>query len=149
MFQGTSVLSPIIPFSFVVVPAFIIYRKSAEHVYENHPALYILSFGMVAAKVTNRLVVRNSAADIICVTQWLRYYSWHTCFPGCSYDQKWDAIFGQFTNRSSHVVSQSILQLFHQRVLCSLAMFRKSHQTFDSSFPSIPLSSHDRSPWNF
>lgn len=42
----------------MVVPAFIIYRKSAEHVYENHPALYILAFGMVAAKVTNRLVVR-------------------------------------------------------------------------------------------
>lgn len=50
-------MSPIIPFSFVVVPAFIIYRKSTEHVYENHPALYILAFGMVAAKVTNRLVV--------------------------------------------------------------------------------------------
>ncbi|XP_046748671.1 cholinephosphotransferase 1 isoform X4 [Diprion similis] len=56
---GTSVLSPIIPFSFVVVPAFIIYRKSAENVYENHPALYILAFGMVAAKVTNRLVVAH------------------------------------------------------------------------------------------
>ncbi|XP_043268174.1 cholinephosphotransferase 1 isoform X3 [Venturia canescens] len=56
---GTSVISPIIPFSFVVVPAFIIYRKSAEHVYENHPALYILAFGMVAAKVTNRLVVAH------------------------------------------------------------------------------------------
>ncbi|XP_043664730.1 cholinephosphotransferase 1 isoform X8 [Vespula pensylvanica] len=56
---GTSVLSPIIPFSFVVVPAFIIYRKSTEHVYENHPALYILAFGMVAAKVTNRLVVAH------------------------------------------------------------------------------------------
>ncbi|XP_053976152.1 cholinephosphotransferase 1-like isoform X2 [Hylaeus volcanicus] len=56
---GTSVLSPIIPFSFVVLPAFIIYRKSAEHVYENHPALYILAFGMVAAKVTNRLVVAH------------------------------------------------------------------------------------------
>lgn len=57
IFQGTSVLSPIIPFSFVVVPAYIIYQKSVEHVYENHPSLYILSFGMVAAKVTNRLVV--------------------------------------------------------------------------------------------
>ncbi|XP_024942461.1 choline/ethanolaminephosphotransferase 1 isoform X8 [Cephus cinctus] len=56
---GTSVLSPIIPFSFVVVPAFIIYRKSTEYVYENHPALYILAFGMVAAKVTNRLVVAH------------------------------------------------------------------------------------------
>ncbi|XP_015121612.1 cholinephosphotransferase 1 isoform X1 [Diachasma alloeum] len=56
---GTSVLSPIIPFSLVVVPAYIIYRKSAENVYETHPALYILAFGMVAAKVTNRLVVAH------------------------------------------------------------------------------------------
>lgn len=55
--KGTSVLSPVIPFSLVVVPAFIIYRKSVQHVYEYHPALYIMSFGMVAAKVTNRLVV--------------------------------------------------------------------------------------------
>jgi hypothetical protein len=47
----------VIPFSLVIVPAFIIYRKSVEHVYENHPALYILAFGMAAAKVTNRLVV--------------------------------------------------------------------------------------------
>ncbi|EZA58555.1 choline/ethanolaminephosphotransferase 1 isoform X5 [Ooceraea biroi] len=56
---GTSVLSPIIPFGFVVVPAYTIYRKSVEHVYENHPALYILAFGMVAAKVTNKLVVAH------------------------------------------------------------------------------------------
>lgn len=41
----------------ILVPAFIIYQKSTEHVYENHPALYILAFGLVAAKVTNRLVV--------------------------------------------------------------------------------------------
>jgi hypothetical protein len=47
----------VIPFSLVIVPAFIIYRKSIEHVYENNPALYILAFGMAAAKVTNRLVV--------------------------------------------------------------------------------------------
>lgn len=56
---GTSVLSPVIPFSMVLVPAFIIYRKSIENVYEQHPALYILAFGMVAAKVTNRLVVAH------------------------------------------------------------------------------------------
>ncbi|XP_021913070.1 cholinephosphotransferase 1 isoform X5 [Zootermopsis nevadensis] len=59
MTKGTSVLSPVIPFSLVIVPAFIIYRKSVEHVYENHPALYILAFGMAAAKVTNRLVVAH------------------------------------------------------------------------------------------
>ncbi|XP_052124788.1 cholinephosphotransferase 1 isoform X8 [Frankliniella occidentalis] len=56
---GTSVLSPIIPFGLVVVPAYIIYRKSVQAVYENNPVLYILAFGMVAAKVTNRLVVAH------------------------------------------------------------------------------------------
>ncbi|KAL3266412.1 hypothetical protein HHI36_010588 [Cryptolaemus montrouzieri] len=56
---GTSVLSPVIPFSMILVPAFIIYQKSTEQVYENHPALYILAFGLVAAKITNRLVVAH------------------------------------------------------------------------------------------
>lgn len=55
--QGTSVLSPIIPFLFVVVPAYVISQKSTDHIYENYPALYIMAFGMITAKVTNRLVV--------------------------------------------------------------------------------------------
>ncbi|XP_064481141.1 choline/ethanolaminephosphotransferase 1-like isoform X8 [Ornithodoros turicata] len=57
--KGTSVLSPCIPIALVVLPAFIIYQKSTMHVYENHPCLYIVAFGMVAAKVTNRLVVAH------------------------------------------------------------------------------------------
>ncbi|XP_017772691.1 PREDICTED: choline/ethanolaminephosphotransferase 1 isoform X5 [Nicrophorus vespilloides] len=56
---GTSVLSPIIPFSTVLLPAFIIYKKSTEAVYENNPALYTMAFGFVAAKITNRLVVAH------------------------------------------------------------------------------------------
>lgn len=56
---GTSVLSPIIPFATVLVPAVTIYCKSIENVYELNPALYIISFGMVSAKVTNRLVVAH------------------------------------------------------------------------------------------
>ncbi|XP_075212584.1 choline/ethanolaminephosphotransferase 1 bbc isoform X7 [Lycorma delicatula] len=56
---GTSVLSPVIPLSLVIVPAYIICRKSVENVYENHPSLYIMAFGLVAAKVTNRLVVAH------------------------------------------------------------------------------------------
>ncbi|KAH6936042.1 hypothetical protein HPB50_012818 [Hyalomma asiaticum] len=56
---GTSVLSPSIPIALVVVPAFIIYQKSSSSIYENHPCLYIIAFGMVAAKVTNRLVVAH------------------------------------------------------------------------------------------
>ncbi|XP_060530194.1 cholinephosphotransferase 1 isoform X6 [Cylas formicarius] len=56
---GTSVLSPVIPIVLVVLPAFIIYKKSVQQIYETHPVLYILTFGLVAAKVTNRLVVAH------------------------------------------------------------------------------------------
>ncbi|XP_014255458.1 cholinephosphotransferase 1 isoform X7 [Cimex lectularius] len=56
---GTSVLSPVIPLSLVVIPAFIICQKSADRVYEDNPVLYIFAFGLVAAKVTNRLVVAH------------------------------------------------------------------------------------------
>ncbi|XP_022252701.1 cholinephosphotransferase 1-like isoform X2 [Limulus polyphemus] len=56
---GTSVLSPFIPMGFVVIPAFIIYQKSTTGIYEHHPCLYILAFGMVVAKVTNRLVIAH------------------------------------------------------------------------------------------
>ncbi|XP_063636311.1 choline/ethanolaminephosphotransferase 1 isoform X6 [Cydia splendana] len=68
--QGTSILSPVIPFSLVVVPAFIIFQKSESHVYENHPALYILAFGMVAAKVTNRLVVAHMTKSEMDLYDW-------------------------------------------------------------------------------
>ncbi|XP_076273230.1 choline/ethanolaminephosphotransferase 1 bbc isoform X6 [Rhynchophorus ferrugineus] len=57
--KGTSVLSPVIPILLVVMPAFIIYKKSEQAIYETHPVLYILTFGLVAAKVTNRLVVAH------------------------------------------------------------------------------------------
>ena len=50
-------LGPAIPLALVVVPAYIIARKSEEQVFEQNPALYILAFGLVVAKVTNRLVV--------------------------------------------------------------------------------------------
>ncbi|CAH0721391.1 unnamed protein product, partial [Brenthis ino] len=72
---GTSILSPVIPFSLVVVPAFIIFQKSESHVYENHPALYILAFGMVAAKVTNRLVVAHMTKSE------MEYYDWSLLGP--------------------------------------------------------------------
>ncbi|XP_004927738.1 cholinephosphotransferase 1 isoform X2 [Bombyx mandarina] len=72
---GTSILSPVIPFSLVVVPAFIIFQKSESHVYENHPALYILAFGMVTAKVTNKLVVAHMTKSE------MEYYDWSLLGP--------------------------------------------------------------------
>ncbi|CAL1281986.1 unnamed protein product [Larinioides sclopetarius] len=56
---GTSILSPFIPLALVIVPAFIIYQKSTTNIYEHHPCLYILAFGVVASKVTNKLVVAH------------------------------------------------------------------------------------------
>ncbi|XP_055383416.1 cholinephosphotransferase 1 isoform X1 [Condylostylus longicornis] len=56
---GTSVLSPVIPLALVVVPAFIIAQKSTEDIFGQHPSLYIMAFGMVAAKVTNKLVIAH------------------------------------------------------------------------------------------
>lgn len=50
-------LSPVIPFSLVLIPAMLIAGNSKEDIYGQHPAIYILTFGLVAAKVTNRLVV--------------------------------------------------------------------------------------------
>jgi hypothetical protein len=56
---GTSIISPIIPFLLVIVPAFIISEKSNFGIYEKHPVLYLLMFGLLAAKVSCRLVVSH------------------------------------------------------------------------------------------
>lgn len=69
MQQGTSVLSPSIPLSLVILPAFIIAQKSPENIFNEHPSLYVMSFGLVAAKITNKLVVsvnsKNKVKSII------------------------------------------------------------------------------------
>lgn len=56
---GTSVISPIIPLGLVIVPACIIACKSKEHIFNQHPSLYIIAFGLIVAKVTNRIVVAH------------------------------------------------------------------------------------------
>ncbi|XP_068125547.1 choline/ethanolaminephosphotransferase 1 [Hyperolius riggenbachi] len=56
---GTSVLSPMLHIGTVIVLATMIYKKSAVQLFEKHPCLYILAFGFVSAKVTNKLVVAH------------------------------------------------------------------------------------------
>ncbi|KAI2797549.1 hypothetical protein BLOT_013106, partial [Blomia tropicalis] len=56
---GTSILSPIIPILLVYSFTLIIYSKSTTHVFVDHVALYIVTFGFVAAKITNKLVVAH------------------------------------------------------------------------------------------
>lgn len=55
--QGTSTIFPLFPIAAVIILAIVIYKKSPLGLFEQHPCLYVLSFGMVSAKVTNRLVV--------------------------------------------------------------------------------------------
>ena len=85
--QGTSVLSPVLHIGSVIMLAMMIYKKSAVQLFERHPCLYILAFGFVAAKITNKLVVscrlpacRGSMKLSVVLTGVL--------FTGRSYDQK-------------------------------------------------------------
>ncbi|XP_005109346.1 cholinephosphotransferase 1 [Aplysia californica] len=56
---GTSTVFPVLPTTVVVLIAVVIQQKSPSLVFENHPCLYLLAFGLLAAKVTNRLVVAH------------------------------------------------------------------------------------------
>ncbi|KAK7098493.1 cholinephosphotransferase 1-like [Littorina saxatilis] len=56
---GTSTIFPLFPMAIVIGLAVMVAFKSPTHVYENHPSLYILVFGILIAKVTNRLVVAH------------------------------------------------------------------------------------------
>ncbi|MCJ8736262.1 hypothetical protein PDJAM_G00256930 [Pangasius djambal] len=55
----TSVLSPGLHIGLILTLAFIIFKKSSSLLFEHHPCLYILTFGMVVAKISNKLVVAH------------------------------------------------------------------------------------------
>jgi phosphatidylglycerophosphate synthase len=56
---GTSVIAPVLPFLFVVLSSYIIATKSKTGIFENHPMLYLMAFGILFAKITNKLVVAH------------------------------------------------------------------------------------------
>lgn len=56
---GTSIISPIIPLLLVIIPAFIISEKSRSGLFIKHPVLYLMTFGLLGAKVSCRLVVAH------------------------------------------------------------------------------------------
>ncbi|KAF2361504.1 hypothetical protein FHG87_007738 [Trinorchestia longiramus] len=57
--QGTSVLSPMVPLLYFVVPALMVAWKSSDAIFLSNPLLYMFTFGLVAARVSNRLVVAH------------------------------------------------------------------------------------------
>lgn len=56
---GTSILSPILPFLFIIVPSYVIAIKSKSGIYDSHPTLYMITFGILFAKITNKLVIAH------------------------------------------------------------------------------------------
>ncbi|TRY91916.1 hypothetical protein DNTS_029633 [Danionella cerebrum] len=56
---GTSVVSPVLHIGSVIVLAMMISKKSSAQLFQKHPCLYILAFGFVSAKITNKLVVAH------------------------------------------------------------------------------------------
>lgn len=53
-------LSPGLHVGLILTLAFIIFKKSSSHLFERYPCLYLLTFGMVMSKLSNKLVVRPS-----------------------------------------------------------------------------------------
>jgi phosphatidylglycerophosphate synthase len=56
---GTSIISPILPFLFMTLSSYIIAVKSQSGIYDEHPMLYLMTFGILFAKITNKLVVAH------------------------------------------------------------------------------------------
>ena len=61
-FQNTSVIGPIVPLCFVIVPGVYIAVNSEELLYENNPILFNLVFGLIGSKITNKLIVSVNIA---------------------------------------------------------------------------------------
>jgi len=62
---GTSILSPSIPILLVVISALTIFHKSPSNIFEEHLCLYLITFGLVTAKITNKLVVAHMSKSEI------------------------------------------------------------------------------------
>ncbi len=52
-------ITPVIPITLTVVSGLIIANYSTENVFEENPILFIVTWGLMAAKVTNRLIVAH------------------------------------------------------------------------------------------
>ncbi|CAI2353378.1 unnamed protein product [Caenorhabditis sp. 36 PRJEB53466] len=68
---GTSVLFPACPLLAVIVPYCMIYSKSASSVYDDLIVLFVLQFGAVAAKATNRLIVAHMSRSELVLWDWI------------------------------------------------------------------------------
>jgi choline/ethanolamine phosphotransferase len=54
---GTSVLSPVFPIGFLIFCAYRFWMNSKTSIFEHHPVLFVMAFGMSASKLSNKLVI--------------------------------------------------------------------------------------------
>ncbi|XP_035744859.1 cholinephosphotransferase 1 [Egretta garzetta] len=64
---GTSVLSPGLHIGLLITLAIVIYKKSTTRLFEKHSCLYVLTFGFVNAKISQKLVVAHMTKSEICL----------------------------------------------------------------------------------
>ncbi|XP_009464144.1 PREDICTED: cholinephosphotransferase 1 [Nipponia nippon] len=64
---GTSVLSPGLHIGLLITLAIMIYKKSTTRLFEKHSCLYVLTFGFVNAKISQKLVVAHMTKSEICL----------------------------------------------------------------------------------
>uniref|UniRef100_A0A0N5BV07 diacylglycerol cholinephosphotransferase n=1 Tax=Strongyloides papillosus TaxID=174720 RepID=A0A0N5BV07_STREA len=68
---GTSVLFPVCPILATCVPFWMIYFKSTTGVFEKNITLFVLCFGAVGAKATNRLVIAHMSKSELGIWDWI------------------------------------------------------------------------------
>nr|XP_006002631.1 PREDICTED: cholinephosphotransferase 1 isoform X1 [Latimeria chalumnae] len=71
---GTSVLSPGLHIGLVITLAIMIYKKSTTQLFEQHPCLYVFTFGFVSSKIAIKLVVAHMTKS--------KFYLQDTAFIG-------------------------------------------------------------------
>ncbi|VDP08191.1 unnamed protein product [Heligmosomoides polygyrus] len=89
---GTSVLFPVCPLLACIIPFCMIYSKSRTAVFDDNITIFVLCFGAVAAKATNRLIVGHMSRSELVLWDWIylgpialmlnhlfRYYDFWIC----------------------------------------------------------------------
>uniref|UniRef100_A0A0N5AXA6 diacylglycerol cholinephosphotransferase n=1 Tax=Syphacia muris TaxID=451379 RepID=A0A0N5AXA6_9BILA len=67
----TSVLFPLCPLLAVVLPFCMVYHKSQSGIYDDNITLFVLCFGAVGAKATNRLIIAHMSRSGLCLWDWI------------------------------------------------------------------------------
>ncbi|KAK6035910.1 hypothetical protein COOONC_26585 [Cooperia oncophora] len=68
---GTSVLFPVCPLLASIIPFCMIYSKSRSAVFDENITIFVLCFGAVAAKATNRLIVGHMSRSELVLWDWI------------------------------------------------------------------------------